>query len=108
MISGNVILIDLSYIKLLKYVYICTLSVIVRKAIRTKRNLVSHVPKNSELINWNEDAEKTFTASKNVMAQTVLLRHPIPDAHLSSRVDAFRCRNRQYSYAVFLGNVTNL
>ncbi|GFT91430.1 retrovirus-related Pol polyprotein from transposon opus [Trichonephila clavipes] len=39
--------------------------------------------KSSEPLTWIENAEQTFLAAKNAMAEANLLRHPIPGAQLS-------------------------
>ncbi|GFX39786.1 hypothetical protein TNCV_2105301 [Trichonephila clavipes] len=44
--------------------------------------------KSSKPLKWNENAEQTFLAAKNTIAEVTLLRHPIPGAQLSLWVDA--------------------
>ncbi|GFS99026.1 retrovirus-related Pol polyprotein from transposon opus [Trichonephila clavipes] len=48
----------------------------------------SRVHKSSEPLKWNNNAEQAFLAAKNTIAETTLLRHPIPGAQLSIWVDA--------------------
>ncbi|GBN84109.1 hypothetical protein AVEN_53739-1 [Araneus ventricosus] len=53
-----------------------------------KKKTQSSVRKSSEQLKWNENAEQTFLAAKNAMAEATLFRHPIPGAHLILWVDA--------------------
>ncbi|GBO44223.1 Retrovirus-related Pol polyprotein from transposon 17.6 [Araneus ventricosus] len=53
-----------------------------------KKKSRSSVCKSSEQLKWNENAEQAFIAAKNAIAETTLLRHPIPGAQLILRVDA--------------------
>ncbi|GBL79231.1 hypothetical protein AVEN_92456-1 [Araneus ventricosus] len=52
-----------------------------------KKKSRSSVCKPSEQLKWNENAEQSFIASKNVIAEATLLRRPIPGAQLSLWVD---------------------
>ncbi|GFS84251.1 retrovirus-related Pol polyprotein from transposon opus [Trichonephila clavipes] len=43
----------------------------------------SSVRKSSEPLTWSENAEQAFLAVKNAMAETTLLRRPVPGAQLN-------------------------
>ncbi|GFS75270.1 transposon Ty3-I Gag-Pol polyprotein [Nephila pilipes] len=48
----------------------------------------SNARNSTEVLEWNDDANISFKASKDALANTTLFRHPVPGAELSLWVDA--------------------